>query len=134
MEETKYFHDMEFFELVVLIIEDPFGIKGILEKFVQFLDDREPAEVQLWEANCCLCRWSIEVIFDRQGQMYLHNGLEQFARTYNLEVGCLLNFMYSVLRVKLFEGTMCDMNYHASGIGDNNDTHNPLVYVSGENI
>jgi hypothetical protein len=68
--------------------------------------------------------------------MYLHNGWKQLERARNLEVDCLLNFMYEgvdELRVKVFDDTMCRMHYHVSdniGERDNNDTDDeqkPLV-------
>jgi hypothetical protein len=53
--------------------------------------------------------------------MYLHNGWKQLERARNLEVDCLLNFMYeggSVFRMKVFDHTMCRVHYHDSDGGD----------------
>jgi hypothetical protein len=33
VEETKYFHDMEFFKYIVIIIEEPFGKRRLPGKF-----------------------------------------------------------------------------------------------------
>jgi hypothetical protein len=44
-DETKYFHNLEFFMFVVLTIDDPFGKKRLLEKVARFLDGRDPTKV-----------------------------------------------------------------------------------------
>jgi hypothetical protein len=50
----------EFFEIIVLINEDPFGSKRLPEKFAKYLSDREPVGVHLREATAafagCLSR------------------------------------------------------------------------------
>jgi hypothetical protein len=67
-------HDIEFFEFVIFFIEDPFGKKRLPEKFTLFLDSWEPTKVQLRENGCGFCRWATKVLFEGQGQIYLHNG------------------------------------------------------------
>jgi hypothetical protein len=70
---------MEFFNFIVLINEDPFSKHRLLEKFARFLDDWGVAGVHPREATCgFFSRWSIEVLFDKQGHMYLHTGWEKF--------------------------------------------------------
>jgi hypothetical protein len=82
------------------------------EKFTQFLDGQEPAEVKLRVAGGGLCMWPVEVMFDMQGQMYLNNGWKQFARAQNIEIGCFINLAYDggdgVLTLKVFDGKMCE--------------------------
>jgi hypothetical protein len=61
--------------------------------------------MHLREASCGFCWWPVKVLFNRQGQMFLHTGWEKFARAHNLEVGCLLNFVFEgdgELSVKVF--------------------------------
>jgi hypothetical protein len=101
--------DCRFFKFIVLITEDPFDAKRLLEKFAQFLDGRESVGIHLREARCGFCRCLVEIMFDGQGQMFLHTGCERFARAHNMEVGCLLNFKYegdSELSVKVFRQHM----------------------------
>nr|XP_051202272.1 B3 domain-containing protein Os03g0212300-like [Lolium perenne] len=120
-----------FFELVVLIKEDPFSSKRHPEKFVQYLVSQEPASVHLQEARCGFCRWPVEVLFNEEGHMYLHTDWEKFACTYNLEVGCLVNFQWesdNKLRVKLFDDTSCHRRYHNDNSNDgNNDEQKHVV-------
>jgi hypothetical protein len=63
------------FEFLLHIVEDPLGIKQLLDKFSEFVDGVEPAQLQLREASCNFCRWPVEVLFDEQGKMYLHTGV-----------------------------------------------------------
>ncbi|KAK1605082.1 hypothetical protein QYE76_028755 [Lolium multiflorum] len=49
------------------------------------VDGHELAHLQLWEASCNFCRWSVEVLFDGQGKMYPHTGWGQVRRDLHLE-------------------------------------------------
>jgi hypothetical protein len=70
-----------------------FAMKRLPNKFAEFVDGADLAELQLWEARCGFCRWPVEVLFHGQGKMYLHTGWDKFARTHNLEAGFLLTFL-----------------------------------------
>jgi hypothetical protein len=48
--------------------------------------------MNLREASCCVCRWFVEVLFDGEGHMFLHNGWEKFAHAHSLEVGYMVGF------------------------------------------
>jgi hypothetical protein len=53
--------------------------------------------------------------------MFLHTGLNKFARTHNLEVCCLVNFKWEgsgELRVKAFDDTSRCTQYHDDDIVD----------------
>ncbi|KAK1644539.1 hypothetical protein QYE76_062344 [Lolium multiflorum] len=112
------------FEFILRIDDDPLGIKRLPDKFAEFVDGVEPAELQLREACCNFCRWRVEVLFDGQGKMYLHTGWDKFARYLDLEPGCLLTFLYEGngdMVVKVFDGTSCRRHYHiieSSSSGD----------------
>jgi hypothetical protein len=47
------------FEFIFCIDEDPLGIKRQLDKFI---DDAEPAKLQLREAKCGFSRWPVEIL------------------------------------------------------------------------
>jgi hypothetical protein len=47
-------------------------------------------------------------MFDGRGQMYLHTDWDKFSHAHNLEVGCVLNFVYEShdkMSVKVFDDT-----------------------------
>jgi hypothetical protein len=64
----------------------------------------------------------VEVLFDREGKMYIHTGWKKFAHDHDVEVGCLLNFYEDdgELSVKLYGKESCRIHYHR-GSGDDND-------------
>ena len=111
-------HHVHHFEFVVHITTDPFGRKKLPDKFAEFLDGREPAEVYLREASCGFCRWTVEVWFDGQGKIFLSSGWEDFAREHNIEVGCLVQFSYEGdgnMVVKVFDdgdSESCRVHHH----------------------
>jgi peptide methionine sulfoxide reductase MsrB len=43
--------------------------------------------VTLREAGCGFCRWTVEVLFDKEEKMYLHTGWKKFARDHDVKVG-----------------------------------------------
>jgi hypothetical protein len=105
------------FEFILRIDQDPLGIKRLPDKFAEFVDGVEPAELQLREASCNFRRWRVEVLFDGQGKMYLHTGWDKFARYLDLEPGCQLVFFYDGdgdMVVKVFDDTSCRRHYHIS--------------------
>ena len=81
------------FEFILHITADPLSRKKLPDKFAQFLDGWEPAEVYLREESCGVCWWTVEIWFDGEGKMFLQNGWEEFAREHNVEVGCLVHFL-----------------------------------------
>jgi hypothetical protein len=83
----------KYFEFVFFINEDPFGKNKLSDAFVEFLAG-EPAAVTLREARCDFCRWTVEVLFNGESKMYLHNDWKKFTRDHDIEVGCLVNFFY----------------------------------------
>jgi hypothetical protein len=63
-----------------------------------------------------------EVSFDGQRKMYLHTGWEKFSRIHNMEVGCLVNFLYEgdrEMTIKVFNYESLSMHYHIDDSGDN---------------
>ncbi|KAK1628817.1 hypothetical protein QYE76_003132 [Lolium multiflorum] len=60
--------------------------------------------------------WTVEVLFDGQGRMYLDKGWEKFAIAHGVDFGCYVHFKYEgddVLTVKVFDGTMCRRYYYS---------------------
>jgi hypothetical protein len=113
------------FEFILRIDQDPLGIKRLPDKFAEFVDGVEPAELQLREASCNFRRWRVEVLFDGQGKMYLHTGWDKFARYLDLEPGCQLIFCYDGdgdMVVKVFDGTSCRRYYHISESSSSTDS------------
>ena len=83
--------------------------------FGEYVAGKEPAALQLREADCGFCRWPVDVPFDGRGKMYLHTGWEEFARVHNLQAGCVLTFCYEgdeEMSVKVFDDTSCRRHYH----------------------
>jgi hypothetical protein len=63
----------------------------------------------------------MEVLFDRQGQMYLDKGWENFTIVHGVDFSCFLHFKYEgddMLTVKVFDRIMCRKYYYA----DDEDT------------
>ncbi|KAK1626306.1 hypothetical protein QYE76_000621 [Lolium multiflorum] len=61
-------------------------------------------------ADCGPRLWTVEVLFDGQGRMYLDKGWEKFAIAHGVDFGWFVHFKYEgddVLTVKVFDGTMC---------------------------
>lgn len=59
--------------------------------------------------------WTVDVLYDGEGVMYLDRGWEQFARAHSLEQGHFLNFEFNgedTLTVKVFDGTTCHRHYN----------------------
>ncbi|KAK1661358.1 hypothetical protein QYE76_049517 [Lolium multiflorum] len=99
--------------------------RGVLhrtpKKIADYLDGQEPAKVYLRAADCGPRLWTVEVLFDGQGRMYLDNGWEKFAIAHGVDFGCYVHFKYEgddVLTVKVFDGTMCRRYYYS----DDEDT------------
>ncbi|KAK1621133.1 hypothetical protein QYE76_026650 [Lolium multiflorum] len=119
-------HEERCFEFLLRIDDDPLGIKRLPDKFAEFVDGVEPAHLQLREASCNFCRWSVEVLFDGQGKMYLHTGWDKFARDLHLEPGCQLTFLYEgdgEMIVKVFDDTACRVHYpHTGESGSDTDS------------
>ncbi|KAK1692606.1 hypothetical protein QYE76_009303 [Lolium multiflorum] len=91
------------------------------KKFADYLDGKEPAKVYLRAADCGPRLWTVEVLFDGQGRMYLDKGWEKFAIAHGVDFGCYVHFKYEgddVLTVKVFDGTMCRRYYYS----DDEDT------------
>ncbi|KAK1646615.1 hypothetical protein QYE76_064420 [Lolium multiflorum] len=103
-----------FFDLEKLMGRTP-------KKFADYLDGKEPAKVYLRAADCGPRLWTVEVLFDGQGRMYLDKGWEKFAIAHGVDFGWFVHFKYEgddVLTVKVFDGTMCRMYYYS----DDEDT------------
>ncbi|KAK1685733.1 hypothetical protein QYE76_046581 [Lolium multiflorum] len=95
--------------------------KALPKKFADYLDGQEPAKVYLRAADCGPRLWTVEVLFDGQGRMYLDKGWENFAIAHGVDFGCFVHFKYEgddVLTVKVFDGTMCRKYYYS----DDEDT------------
>ncbi|KAK1605434.1 hypothetical protein QYE76_029107 [Lolium multiflorum] len=91
------------------------------KKFADYLDGKEPAKVYLRAADCGPRLWTVEVLFDGQGRMYLDKGWEKFAIAHGVDFGWFVHFKYEgddVLTVKVFDGTMCRRYYYS----DDEDT------------
>ncbi|KAK1679707.1 hypothetical protein QYE76_040555 [Lolium multiflorum] len=88
------------------------------KKFADYLDGKEPAKVYLRAADCGPRLWTVEVLFDGQGRMYLDKGWEKFAIAHGVDFGWFVHFKYEgddVLTVKVFDGTMCRRYYYSDG-------------------
>jgi hypothetical protein len=48
----------------------------------------------LREADCDFCEWTVKVLFDGDGKMYLHIGWKKLARDHYVYIGCLVSFFY----------------------------------------
>jgi hypothetical protein len=104
------------------IDDDSLGIKRLPDKFV---DSVELAYLQLREASCNFCRWTVEVLFDGQGRMYLHTGWDKFAHDLALEPGCQLTFLYEgddEMIDKVFDNTTCRRHYHTGESSSGTDS------------
>jgi hypothetical protein len=78
--------------------------------------------VTLREAGCNFCRWTVEVLFDGEGNMYLHTSWKKFVRDHDVKVGCLLNFFYEGdgdMSVKVYDKESCCIHYHSGSDDDN---------------
>nr|XP_051211191.1 B3 domain-containing protein Os03g0212300-like [Lolium perenne] len=109
------------FEFILRIDEEPLSIKRLPDKFAEFVDAAEPAELQLRDARCGFCWWLVEVLFDGKGKMYLHIGRD---RAHNLEAGCLLTFLYknnNEMIIKVFDKTSCCRHYHTDDSDEDTD-------------
>ncbi|KAK1652340.1 hypothetical protein QYE76_070145 [Lolium multiflorum] len=96
-------------EFFIVVYEDPLVKKELPKKFADYLDGQEPAKVYLRAADCGPRLWTVEVLFDGQGRMYLDKGWEKFAIAHGVDFGCYVHFKYEgddVLTVKVFDGTM----------------------------
>jgi hypothetical protein len=85
------------FEFILRIDEDPLAIKRLPDKFVEFVDGAEPAELQLREARCGFCRWPVEVLLDN------------------------LTFLYEgdvEMIIKVFDKISCCRHYHTNESGE----------------
>ncbi|KAK1607230.1 hypothetical protein QYE76_030903 [Lolium multiflorum] len=108
-------------EFFIVVYEDPLVKKALPKKFADYLDGQEPAKVYLRAADCGPRLWTVEVLFDGQGRMYLDKGWENFAIAHGVDFGCYVHFKYEgddVLTVKVFDGTMCRRYYYS----DDEDT------------
>ena len=50
------------------------SLQALPKKFADYLDGQEPAKVYLRAADCGPRLWTMEVLFDGQGRMYLDKG------------------------------------------------------------
>jgi hypothetical protein len=97
-------------------------LQALPQKFADYLDGQEPAKVYLRAADCGPHLWTVEVLFDGQGRMYLDKGWENFAITHGVDFGYILHFKYEgddVLTVKVFDVTLCRKYYYT----DDKDTN-----------
>ena len=89
-------------------------MQALPQKFADYLDGQEPAKVYLRAADCGPRLWTVEVLFDGQGRMYLDKGWENFAIAHGVDFGYILHFKYEgddVLTVKVFDVTLCRKYY-----------------------
>jgi hypothetical protein len=85
-------------------------------KFASMVDGQDPCKLALWVSGGSTNIWSVEVLFDRVGQMFLHNGWKLFARLRANQVRHFLVFTFDdriILTVKVFDETMCHRHYHS---------------------
>jgi hypothetical protein len=65
----------------------------------------------------------VDVLFDGRNKMYLHTGWEKFARSHDLQAGCMLTFCYEgddEMSVKVFDDTCYRRHYYADDEEDDN--------------
>ncbi|KAK1618521.1 hypothetical protein QYE76_024038 [Lolium multiflorum] len=119
-------------EFFIVVYEDPLVKKALPKKFADYLDGQEPAKVYLRAADCGPRLWTVEVLFDGQGRMYLDKGWENFAIAHGVDFGCFVHFKYEgddVLTVKVFDGTMCRKYYYSD---DDTSPTNPSKEIFSE--
>ncbi|KAK1652143.1 hypothetical protein QYE76_069948 [Lolium multiflorum] len=105
----------------ILKVPPQYPIWELPKKIADYLDGKEPAKVYLRAADCGPRLWTVEVLFDGQGRMYLDKGWEKFAIAHGVDFGWFVHFKYEgddVLTVKVFDGTMCRRYYYS----DDEDT------------
>jgi hypothetical protein len=67
------------------------SLQALPKKFADSLDGQEPAKVYLRAADCGPRLWTVEVLFDGQGRMYLDKGWENFTIAHGVDFGCILH-------------------------------------------
>jgi hypothetical protein len=108
------------FEFIICIDEDPLDIKRLPDKFTEFVDGAELAELQQMRLLSVACRDLVR----RAGQDVHATGWEKFAHAHNLEAGCLFTFLYEgdvEMIVNVFNKTSCRRHYHTDESGENTD-------------
>ncbi|KAK1628575.1 hypothetical protein QYE76_002890 [Lolium multiflorum] len=107
-------------EFFIVINEDPLAKNALPKKFAGYLDGQEAAKVYLQTADCGPRFWTVGVLFDEQGRMYLDKGWENYAIAHGVDFGCFLHFKYEGddVTVKVFDGTMSRKYYYT----DDEDT------------
>jgi hypothetical protein len=87
------------------------------QKFALIVDGQDPHEIMLRVASDTTGSWSVEVLFDSVGQMYLRNGWRWFTDTHDIEVGQIVIFKYDghgMVTVKAVDETMYRHHYHSN--------------------
>ncbi|KAK1696183.1 hypothetical protein QYE76_012880 [Lolium multiflorum] len=120
-------------QLIVLLLVFRREILELPKKFADYLDGKEPAKVYLRAADCGPRLWTVEVLFDGQGRMYLDKGWEKFAIAHGVDFGWFVHFKYEgddVLTVKVFDGTMCRRYYYSDDedTDDESDDVKPCIH------
>jgi hypothetical protein len=69
----------------------------------------------------------VEVLFERQGAIYLDQGFDKFSHEHDLEVGYLLHFFYKddgERSIKVFDDSSYRKYYHGNDSCDDNGNNN----------
>ncbi|KAK1603956.1 hypothetical protein QYE76_027629 [Lolium multiflorum] len=85
------------------------------QRFASIVDGKDAHHVLLRVSGSATNLWPAEVMFDDEGQMFLHNGWRRFVRSHAIEAGHFVDFKYNFhgeFSVKVFEKTTCCRHYH----------------------
>jgi hypothetical protein len=95
------------------------------QQFASMVDDQEE-QVLLQVRGGAIGVWTVEVLLDRSGVMYLASGWKRFCCYHQIRAGHFLVLKYDgqyTLTVTVFEETMCRRHYtHAALANATNDS------------
>jgi hypothetical protein len=93
-------------------------------KFSSLVDDQDEP-VPLRVRSCATGMWTVEVMFDRFGEMYLTSGWKRFCRMHQIEAGHFVVTKYDgdyTLTVSIFDETMCRRHYIAAAAANDSNS------------
>ncbi|KAK1615178.1 hypothetical protein QYE76_020695 [Lolium multiflorum] len=87
----------------------------LAQRFASIIDGQEPHHVFMCVSGAATGMWPAKVMFDGEGQMFLHNGWRRCARSHTVEARHFVFIKYDIhedFSVKVFDETMCRRHYH----------------------
>nr|XP_051221444.1 B3 domain-containing protein Os03g0212300-like [Lolium perenne] len=85
--------------------------------YASIVDGQEPHHLLLCVPGGATDLWPAEVMFDGEGQMFLHNAWRSFVCSHTIDVRYFVVFKYDGhddFNVKVFDETMCRRHYHSN--------------------